>query len=195
MQVIRLPRPPAHRWPKEDSEGQQQQQQQQEGQQEPDRQQQEPGGRPQQQQPGASAGEHSAPGSMSAAHKVALAKLPDAIEWLMAALGTSQPDGEQGAASTGSIRGAGSGPGLTGRAPAGPLKPSWQQGGSSGGGGGSSGGRSRASSVEGPSDSAPAGEEGDEADGGEGDEEEAEGAAGQQAGSAGPKFLVFAHHR
>lgn len=185
MQVIRLPHPPAHRWPKEDNEQQQQQPNDQQQQQQPT------DGQPQQQQE-APAGDPSSSGSMTATHRVALAKLPDAIEWLMAALGTSQPDGEQGASRGGSRKGAadkaapglGSGPG-PGRAAAGPLLPAWQRGGGS-----------RASSVEGPSDSVCEGPAaGEEEEEGDGEEEGAESSAGQQGGGAGPKFLVFAHHK
>jgi hypothetical protein len=196
-QVIRLPHPPAHRWPKEETQGEQQQQQQRDEEQ----QQQEQDGQQEQEQAegagNAAGGEMTAAGSMTAAHRLALAKLPDAIEWLMAALGSSQPDSEQqqgggrGSGKAGKSHDGGlAGPG---RAPPGRLKPQWQ-GGSSTGCNSSGGGISRASSGEGSVDAAAgaAGQEEDE----EGDDEQQEGQSGQQSGGGpGPKFLVFAHHK
>lgn len=202
-QVIRLPHPPAHRWPKEETQAEQQQQQ---GEAAPPPPQQQDGEQQDHQQQGQVEGagnaandEIAAAGSMTAAHRVALAKLPDAIEWLMAALGSSQPgseqqqDGGRGSGKKGASHDAGvAGPG---RAPSCCLKPVWQGGSSAGcnSSGGSGGGSSTASSGQGSVDAA-AGAAGEEEDD-EGDEEQQEGQSGQQSGGTGPKFLVFAHHK
>lgn len=116
------------------------------------------------------AAESSAQGAvhMSASHRAALAKLPDAIDWLIGALG-----GGSGTAST-------------------------SRGGSGGGGRGSSGrgrgrGRWRMARSDAPSEAAAAGAEGGKAGGTVAAEDE--GGLEVSEDCEQPKFLVFAHHR
>lgn len=162
-------------------------------------------------------GDEDSAGNMSAAHRTALAKLPDAIDWLLAALGgwggssSSGSDGDGAAATAGSGRGPARGPGAKG-----PIVPAWKGGGSSNSNGGSgSGGTKR------PAAAAAVGELGEarcakrsalnscnststgvsrEQDASEEEQDDEEGGDEQQGcgGSGfntGPKFLVFAHHR
>ncbi|WIA10259.1 hypothetical protein OEZ85_010458 [Tetradesmus obliquus] len=177
-QVVRLPYPPPHCWPK----------------------QQEPGKDKQHNAAAAAAaaaGASGAPGAadtadkaesagvMSVAHRTALAKLPDAIDWLIAALGGGGEDGEEGAGpAAGGSRG-------SSRGSKGPLVPAWKA--SSGSSSNSTdGGGAACDQQQQQRDQEEAGEEAD------GDDEGAagdRGSGGGSGGSPGPKFLVFAHHR
>lgn len=194
FQVVRLPYPPANRWPKEREPGAAAApanpggydacppQQQQEA--EPDHTaaagSTEAGGAPAAAVPAGDVTHWWCSGVMSAAHRVALAKLPDAIDWLMAALGeaagSTRDSGSSDRASKGSKP----------KVPAGPLKPTWKKdlGSTSSSGDGLAAAASAAVSGSVDDDRC--------------DDDDSSSSGGSSAGggsSSGPKFLVFAHHR